>query len=184
MKRLPFSFVRGTTILTGWTTRDASTSLPSSTALASVCWQELAPPSDELTAPAERDACHKTAPRASTLHRPVRPPAPVLTSSMGYRCYTCAMQRGPTLRVCCNRQVLLFRRSSSDTRCSCWQVTLALQRKRERMDANMAMQEYVALARSLLELHNNRHSDPAWLDRGTRGELPPRACCLQYVCFA
>jgi hypothetical protein len=29
----------------------------------------------------------------------------------------------------------------------------------------MAAQEHVALARSLLDLYNNRQSDPAWLDK-------------------
>jgi Phage integrase family len=76
--------------------------------VASVCRQELASPNDELTAPAEGDDCHKTAPRASTPRLPVCPPAPVLTSSIGHWCYNFARQRGPTLRVCCNRQVLLF----------------------------------------------------------------------------
>jgi len=33
------------------------------------------------------------------------------------------------------------------------------------MDERMAVQEHVALARSLLELHNSRQSDPAWLDK-------------------
>ncbi len=32
------------------------------------------------------------------------------------------------------------------------------------MDDVMAAQEHVALARSLLDLYNNRQSDPAWLD--------------------
>ena len=29
----------------------------------------------------------------------------------------------------------------------------------------MAAQEHVALARSLIDLYNNRHSDPAWLEK-------------------
>ena len=33
------------------------------------------------------------------------------------------------------------------------------------MDTGMVMQEYVALARSLFELQNNRQSDPAWLEK-------------------
>src|SRR5215469_18718447 len=33
------------------------------------------------------------------------------------------------------------------------------------MDARMAAQEHVALARSLLDLYNNRQSDPAWLEK-------------------
>jgi hypothetical protein len=33
------------------------------------------------------------------------------------------------------------------------------------MDDLMAAQEHVALARSLLDLYNNRQSDPAWLDK-------------------
>ena len=33
------------------------------------------------------------------------------------------------------------------------------------MDDSMAAQENVALARSLLDLYNNRQSDPAWLDK-------------------
>jgi hypothetical protein len=33
------------------------------------------------------------------------------------------------------------------------------------MDDVMAAQEHVALARSLLDLYNNRQSDPAWLDK-------------------
>jgi hypothetical protein len=33
------------------------------------------------------------------------------------------------------------------------------------MDTIMAAQEHVALARSLLELFNNRQSDPAWLEK-------------------
>jgi len=33
------------------------------------------------------------------------------------------------------------------------------------MDAHMAAQEHVALALSLVELHNNRQSDPAWLEK-------------------
>jgi predicted ester cyclase len=33
------------------------------------------------------------------------------------------------------------------------------------MDERMAAQENVALARSLLDLYNNRQSDPAWLDK-------------------
>ena len=33
------------------------------------------------------------------------------------------------------------------------------------MDTSMVVQEHVALARSLFELHNNRQSDPAWLDK-------------------
>jgi hypothetical protein len=33
------------------------------------------------------------------------------------------------------------------------------------MDTIMAAQEHVALARSLLDLYNNRQSDPAWLDK-------------------
>ena len=33
------------------------------------------------------------------------------------------------------------------------------------MDTIMATQEHVALARSLLDLYNNRQSDPAWLDK-------------------
>ena len=33
------------------------------------------------------------------------------------------------------------------------------------MDTIMAAQENVALARSLLDLYNNRQSDPAWLDK-------------------
>ena len=33
------------------------------------------------------------------------------------------------------------------------------------MDAVMAAQENVALARSLLDLYNNRQSDPAWLEK-------------------
>jgi hypothetical protein len=42
---------------------------------------------------------------------------------------------------------------------------LALQHKRERRDVSMAAQEHVALARSLIDLYNNRHSDPAWLEK-------------------
>ena len=34
------------------------------------------------------------------------------------------------------------------------------------MDTIMAAQEHVALARSLIDLQNNRQSDPAWLDKG------------------
>ena len=41
----------------------------------------------------------------------------------------------------------------------------SVQRKRERMDERMAAQENVALARSLLDLPNNRQSDPAWLEK-------------------
>jgi len=33
------------------------------------------------------------------------------------------------------------------------------------MDDVMAAQEHVALARSLLDLYNNRQSDPAWLEK-------------------
>ena len=33
------------------------------------------------------------------------------------------------------------------------------------MDARMAAQEHVALARSLVELYNSHQSDPAWLDK-------------------
>ena len=33
------------------------------------------------------------------------------------------------------------------------------------MDESMAVQEHVALARSLFELCNSRQSDPAWLDK-------------------
>ena len=33
------------------------------------------------------------------------------------------------------------------------------------MDVRMVAQEHVALARSLLDLYNNRQSDPAWLDK-------------------
>jgi steroid delta-isomerase-like uncharacterized protein len=33
------------------------------------------------------------------------------------------------------------------------------------MDERMAVQQHVALARSLLELHNSRRSDPAWLEK-------------------
>ena len=33
------------------------------------------------------------------------------------------------------------------------------------MDESMAAQEHVALARSLVDLHNSRQSDPAWLDK-------------------
>src|SRR5260221_8742247 len=33
------------------------------------------------------------------------------------------------------------------------------------MDVRMAAQEHVALARSLLDLYNNRQSDPAWLEK-------------------
>jgi hypothetical protein len=33
------------------------------------------------------------------------------------------------------------------------------------MDTIMAAQEHVALARSLLDLYNNRQSDPAWLEK-------------------
>ena len=33
------------------------------------------------------------------------------------------------------------------------------------MDAHMAAQEHVALALSLVELHNHRQSDPAWLEK-------------------
>ncbi len=45
------------------------------------------------------------------------------------------------------------------------QERLAVQCKRESMDTIMAAQEHVALARSLLDLYNNRQSDPAWLDK-------------------
>src|SRR5712692_2664899 len=55
--------------------------------------------------------------------------------------------------------------SSSNACCACWQETLALQHKTERMDESMAAQEHVALARSLLDLYNSRQSDPAWLDK-------------------
>ncbi len=33
------------------------------------------------------------------------------------------------------------------------------------MDVRMVAQEHVALARSLLDLYNNRQSDPAWLEK-------------------
>src|SRR5215469_3951076 len=36
---------------------------------------------------------------------------------------------------------------------------------RESMETLMTAQENVALARSLFDLTNNRHSDPAWLDK-------------------
>ena len=58
-----------------------------------------------------------------------------------------------------------FTGSSSDASCSCGQATLALQHKLERMDESMVAQENVALARSLIDLSNNRQSDPAWLDK-------------------
>src|SRR6266446_2686166 len=76
---------------------------PERPARVGVCWQELAPPGGELTAQAEGYACHPMAPRASTHSLAVRPPAPVLTSSRGPRCYNCATQKGPTLRVCCKQ---------------------------------------------------------------------------------
>jgi len=41
----------------------------------------------------------------------------------------------------------------------------APQHKLERRDARMAAQEHVALAWSLIDLFNHRHSDPAWLDK-------------------
>src|SRR5260370_41004695 len=81
-------------------------------ARACVCWQELAPPGGELTAQAGEYACHTMAPRAMTHSLAVRSPSPLLTFSMGPRCYTCAIQKGPTLRVCCKHQGLLFTLSS------------------------------------------------------------------------
>src|SRR5216683_1208126 len=75
-------------------------------------WQELAPPGGELTAQADGDDCHTMAPRAMAHSLSVRPPSPFLTSSLGPRCYTCATQKGPTLRVCCTHQVLLYTLSS------------------------------------------------------------------------
>ena len=39
------------------------------------------------------------------------------------------------------------------------------ERKLERMDERMAAQENMALARLLFELHNNRQSDLAWLEK-------------------
>src|SRR6266481_1791625 len=104
-------------------------------------------------------------PRAMTHNLYGRPPSPCLTSSLDKRCYNFVTPKGPTWRVCCTRQVLLFTWSSSENRCSCWQETLALQRKRESMDARMAAQEHVALARSLVELYNSHQSDPAWLEK-------------------
>jgi hypothetical protein len=47
-----------------------------------------------------------------------------------------------------------------------WQERFAVQRERENMDTIMAAQENVALAWSLLNLGNNRQSDPAWLEKG------------------
>jgi predicted ester cyclase len=38
-------------------------------------------------------------------------------------------------------------------------------REKAWMDDSMAAQENVALARSVLDLYNNRQSDPAWLDK-------------------
>src|SRR5260370_26502294 len=81
-------------------------------ARAGVFWQELAPPGGELTAKDERGDCHQMAPRASTHSLSVRPPSPLLTSSLGSRCYTCATQKGPTWRVCCTHQGLLLTVSS------------------------------------------------------------------------
>src|SRR5258708_37065607 len=68
-------------------------------ARAGVCWQELPPPDGELTAQDDGYDCHKMAPRASTPNLSVHPPAPCLTSSMGPKCYNCAIQKGPTWRV-------------------------------------------------------------------------------------
>jgi hypothetical protein len=77
-----------------------------------VFWQELAPPGGELTSQAEGYDGHKMARGAITHNLYVRPPASLLPSSMGPRCYTCAMQKGPTLRVCDTHQGLLFTLSS------------------------------------------------------------------------
>jgi hypothetical protein len=54
--------------------------------------------------------------------------------------------------------------SSSNACCACWQERLALQHKTEGMNESMAAQEHVALARSLIDLYNNRQSDSTWLD--------------------
>src|SRR5260370_13716274 len=52
-------------------------------ARACVLWQELAPPGGELTAQDERGDCHTMAPRAMTHSLSVRPPSPLLPSSLG-----------------------------------------------------------------------------------------------------
>src|SRR5260370_38686374 len=58
-----------------------------------VCWQDPPPPGGELTAQAEGDACHKVAPRASIPSLSVRPPSPLLTTSLGPRCYNLLLKR-------------------------------------------------------------------------------------------
>ena len=77
-----------------------------------MCWQELAPPGGELTSQDEGYDCHHMARGAMTHNLYVRPPAPFLPSSMDPRCYNLATQKGPTLRVCCTHQGLLFTLSS------------------------------------------------------------------------
>jgi len=77
-----------------------------------VCWQELAPSGGELTAQDDGYDCHTIAPRAITYNLSVRPPSTCLPSSMSPGCYNLATQKGPTWRVCCTQQVLLFTLSS------------------------------------------------------------------------
>jgi hypothetical protein len=77
-----------------------------------VFWQELPPPGGESTSQDDGDDCHTMAPRAITYNLYVRHTSPVLTASMSPRCYNFATQKGPTLRVCCTQQVLLFTVSS------------------------------------------------------------------------
>jgi len=132
-------------------------------ARAGVYWQELAPPGGELTSPAEEDACHKVAPRASTHGLSVRPPAPVLPSSMGLRCYNLAIQKGPGLACLLHASGSPFHGVVLRGTLLMRQERLAVQCKRESMDTIMVAQENVALARSLFDLYNNRQSDPAWL---------------------